>query len=216
MPEEKTRRPWYRDEVDRSLIALGLSLLSIMASIAFSFYAFLGTEQDKRLERSAEEVGRIYHPAFVVSLTSVLEVYTGFLAEPRNADETQLERVKAFWLSAEMDEEMLIVASRLHAIHNCVRSEFCSTEEAYSQFPAVVYQVLFFMRDVLFLDPALAKGQARDGWWLHPDVKEMLASYGAWWEERHGPMPLWSEGDELKRSSDGQLPNPCFRPTTRP
>ncbi|MEM1275277.1 MAG: hypothetical protein AAGH74_02025 [Pseudomonadota bacterium] len=204
------RKRWYRDEVDRSLLALGLSLLSMLVSIGFSFYAFLGTEQDKRLDRSAEEVGRIYHPAFMVSLTTVLEVYTGFLDQPHDKFDTNRDRMKAFWLSAEMDEEMLIVASRMHAIQNCIRSEYCSTEEAYSQFPIIVYQVLFFMRDVLFLDPDEAKGQVRDGWWLHPDVKDMLARYCAWWEARNGPMPLWSEGNELKRTEGDTLPDPCF------
>ncbi|MEM9043285.1 MAG: hypothetical protein AAGC81_01215 [Pseudomonadota bacterium] len=215
MPDDVKHRqkqiPWYRDEAQRSLIALTLSLLSLIASMAFSAYVFISNQEDKRVTRSAAEVGRIYNPVFVASLSEVLRVYDVYLDQRHPAWTTDLDRMEAFWRSADLDEEMLVVTSRLHAIQNCIESDLCSTEEAYSQFPATIYQVIFYMRDVLFLDGKHSKGIIRDGWWLNPDVQLMLAGYCAWWESNHGEMDLWSEGDEMHRSSDDDLPDPCFK-----
>ena len=212
--EAGAAKPWYKEGSYVDLFSLALSILSLIATASLSLWLFYRQETDTKLNRSIKEIDWTYDREFVNSLSQVLSHFYTFIKDPALNDLPERQRFEAFWNGFGNDADMIAISTRLGSIATCYQSEDCIPRELLSRFSDIVYESIFFMREFLFLDGALARENKQaelEGWWLDEDIYQFLADYCVY-RQAHGGLDLWDERYERQKAPGVATIDPCFPP----
>ena len=198
--------PWIDKYHER--VTLIIAILAFVISV----YSLFDGRYTDRMNRSTEEVQRLYSTDFSDGLSELLVYSHEFIGQEGSSRLRTKQRYHEFWQDYGDDSGMLVVYSVLKSIVACQQSDRCDVETMYAYFPETIYQALFFLREFLFPDPTIVDAiynEGIDGWDFGADGQRMLQDYCEWAVEERGGMGMWSPKLERLRTSRDELPDPC-------
>lgn len=157
-----------------------LAIVTALGGAVWAMFNFVVKENEHRVERSIAEVNRIYAPAFMDSLSTLLGDTYDFLDQTQVDGHIGAAQYEAYWAMVSKrghDEDMMIVKSRLDGVAACVDHEGCDPSAVNARFPRPVYQAVYFLRDFLLPAHLESQGVGLEGWLVDADVVAFLNGY---------------------------------------
>ena len=189
---------------DTRIAATALAVSAL--TLGWTLYTNLVVERNRqKLNRSIEEVNRIYDPVFAERLSRILDESYEFYESELNTLSGS-KRFEAFWNSVDESKgnvAMMIIQGRLQSIVDCLLRNECNAELIFSKFPSPIYQALVFLREFIFLPQAQSGSMQLNGWWLDDDIQSFLSRYCVWYTGPNGRMPTWSPFHERLQADAG-------------